>query len=34
MIERVTERTGAMVRARGEMHKAEAQSVILYGRES
>ena len=30
MIVRVIERTGATVRSRGAMHKAVAQSVILY----
>ena len=30
MVVRVIERTGATVRSRGAMHKAVAQSVILY----
>ena len=31
MISRVIERTGATVRSQGEMYKAVAQSVLLYG---
>ena len=34
MADRVLERTGTMVRARGDMYKAMAQLVILYGRKS
>ena len=31
MVVRVQERTGATVRARGDIYKAEVQSVLLYG---
>ena len=34
MVERVLERTGETVRARGAMYKAVAQSVLLYGSKS
>ena len=34
MTARVLERTGATVRAWGEIYKAVVQSVLLYGRES
>ena len=33
MLARVLERTGATMKARGEMYNAVAQSVLLYGSE-